>query len=320
MKSLEYSSPCCVSGCDSPKLARGLCYIHYYKAKREGRIGEYAREFAIVGGKCTVPDCGGPNFGRGLCRKHYRAKRKAEAGKCTHLGCVRTGYGRGLCQSHYNKQRASEPTNVCAWTDCEVVVRTAKYCGSHHGPAKRMGLLPNTKKCLRVKCDVIGGPRGLCERHYAEARRQGKFTDRKCLAEGCDGTPAGRGLCGKHLSRLKNHGDYRIVANKAAPGEGMTDRWGYRLIVKPGHPNARQSGHIAEHRWAMAEHLGRPLRPKENVHHKNGIRDDNRLENLELWSTSQPYGQRVEDKIAWAVEFLAQYAPHRLSVTVSEVA
>jgi hypothetical protein len=72
------------------------------------------------------------------------------------------------------------------------------------------------------------------------------------------------------------------------------------------HPNA-VDGKIAEHRLIMAALIDRPLLDSETVHHKNGVRDDNRPENLELWATSQPAGQRVVDKVAWAKEFLATY-------------
>jgi HNH endonuclease len=107
----------------------------------------------------------------------------------------------------------------------------------------------------------------------------------------------------------KKHGialDDPFVKRRA--GEGNIDAQGYKTITKRGHPNQMDKhGRIREHVFIMSEHLKRPLKKGESVHHKNGDRLDNNIENLELWVVGQPPGQRVEDKIKWAMDFLENY-------------
>ncbi len=107
---------------------------------------------------------------------------------------------------------------------------------------------------------------------------------------------------------------------KKKNGEGHITEQGYKYITIKNHPNAIEcggirkngkphvyEGKIAEHTYVMSMHIGRGLFKCESVHHKNGIRDDNRIENLELWHRGQPAGQRVQDKIEWCKEFMKQY-------------
>lgn len=159
----------------------------------------------------------------------------------------------------------------------------------------------------------------MCSKHYSRLLRNGDPTKVTMAGrnlqgycsiiedgEQCKNKFQARQMCGTHYKRWEKHGD-PLLGKRVYTGAAK-----YRFKVAKDHPNARSDGQIMEHRLVMSNHIGRALLPKENVHHINGDRYDNRIENLELWSHSQPRGQRIQDKVEWAVELLQTYAPEKL--------
>jgi hypothetical protein len=138
--------------------------------------------------------------------------------------------------------------------------------------------------------------------------RWGGYEKPECKANDCAKAAWSLGYCRTHYMRFKKYGDpHAGVWHKRKKGEGK--KWhksknGYILRIDHKSPHSGSNGQVYQHREVMAEMLGRPLRKGENVHHKNGNRQDNRPENLELWTIGQPAGQRIQDVAQWAIEWL----------------
>lgn len=170
-----------------------------------------------------------------------------------------------------------------------VVTETHAWCSKgkhmveHAGFAKGQGICRECRKCYNIVSNYsLGLKCSDCDKPIANTTRTGHC--RPC-----------------HSAWAKANNIY-----------SRPRRWvsvqGYALLNQHyGHPNANHKGEILEHVKVMSESLGRPLVAGENVHHINGVRDDNRIENLELWVRSQPSGQRPADLVAWAREILSRY-------------
>jgi hypothetical protein len=145
------------------------------------------------------------------------------------------------------------------------------------------------------------GPPGPLKMHSMD-KRQLK-PPRLCTVDGCGKKHKARGYCATHWRRLRTNGEIGPAGLLRRPaGAGCLNTYGYISF-----------GNKAEHRLVFEAHLGRYLMPFENVHHINGVKTDNRLENLELWVTPQPSGQRPDDLARWVVEFYPEIVRQALT-------
>ena len=198
-------------------------------------------------------------------------------------GRGKSGYAKWLCKCECGTEKAVRGTNLTSGL--------TKSCG-----------------CIIIK-DLSGKKFGKLT--VVSLAGRGKRGHAKWLCKCECGNE--KTVLGYHLTsgNIKSCGCLVRSENRQRREKGIfnksTDKHGYVTVHYPEHPNSRKNGKLFEHTYVMSEYLGRPLKPNENVHHINGVRDDNRIENLELWCKSQPSGQRVNEKQAFYVEFISGY-------------
>lgn len=223
----------------------------------------------------------------------------------------------------------------CSVADCGRPVKSNGLCRMHarrlekHGDVNYgreeqlargfTGRAPRAPK-LNLTCEACGDNFSV---NASLARNGRRFCSKACAFSVMDKKPTfSCEQCSRVTLRTKNEASKaynykqrfcsRVCAD-IAQRTGSIDKSGYRVFSRGG-------VQYQEHRLVMEQHIGRKLTSHETVHHVNGSRADNRIENLELWSSRHGKGQRVEDKVSHARSILTEYGIAHAPVAPSHAA
>lgn len=267
---------------------------------------------------CSIEECSRRADSHGLCQTHYRRIRlgleinapiraKKCDDPCSVDGCEQPINSRGLCVNHYHRLLRGADLNT---------------------PIKKWSPYPKGATCSVEGCGRRPRRNWLCDTHSKRSESGLDLTipirepnrryapGETCSVERCDRKPVGRGFCKTHYWRFHRGQDLNTpVRTPLKPlGEG---RWrapgGYVLTIVPADtPGARKKNggcyFMLEHRYVMQRTLGRPLLPKEQVHHRDGDKTNNDPMNLELRSGPHGKGISVTDGVIASLNYLETHA------------
>ena len=310
---------CAYDGCDKPHKARGFCSGHYWQLRKRGCEGKLTalKQWNRRGTLCLFGGCDKRHYANGLCVGHYGQFRK---------------------RGHKDKLTPLKSTGLnttCLFKGCDRRSKAKGFCGAHYEQLKRKGSVSRLttlrtsdvsyRICSFNGCTSIVMAKGFCSAHYSQLKSRGDEAALTpiyewrykpiCSFEGCDRPHKSKGFCDAHSDQLRARG----LKEKLTPlfqhirrvGALRATHSGGYIEIKAGiaytYGGVDKHGWKLHHRYVMEQHLERRLHREEIVHHVNGDRTDNSIENLELCSPFQPPGQRIKDKLRWARELIACY-------------